>query len=204
MMKEGSKYETIIDPLQELTGILICGSKRQMGGKSTSTGRKKQRRGKTTASASVRCVSQFAQPSASQSNVIPQAPHPSVEKVAPIGTHASQSSNLQAGPANRTRQRMLGLSKRSRAASDLMADAGSIKDPNSRGKVVIDITGKPAGPPKIPGCGQLCAWGSPHAGGIKFRVAPPSFDIPKASDKIPPEGQPKANADKGKKKIWQP
>jgi hypothetical protein len=99
---------------------------------------------------------------------------------------------------------MLGLARRSRAAGDLRADAGSIRDPNSRGKVVIDITGEPAKPPKIPEGGPLCAWGSPHAGGIKFRVAPPSFDIPKASDKVHPEGQPKANADKGKKKIWQP
>ena len=99
---------------------------------------------------------------------------------------------------------MLGLARRSRAVGDLREDGGSIRDPNSRGKVVIDIMGKPDGPPKIPGGGPLCAWGSPHAGGIKFRVAPPGFDIPKASDKAPPEGQPKANADKGKKKIWQP
>jgi hypothetical protein len=95
---------------------------------------------------------------------------------------------------------MLGLTRRSRATGDLKADAGSIKDPNSRGMVVINITGEPVGPPKIPGGGPLCAWGSPHA-------SPPGFDIPKlqvaASDKVSPEGQPKANADKGKKKIWQ-
>ena len=99
---------------------------------------------------------------------------------------------------------MLGLARRSRAIGDLRADAGSIRDPNSRGKVVIDITGKPAGTPKISGGGPLCAWGFPHAGGIKFRVAPPGFDIPKTTDKVLPEGQPKVNADKGKKKIWQP
>ncbi|KAE7997475.1 hypothetical protein FH972_002111 [Carpinus fangiana] len=141
---------------------------------------------------------------ASQSNVVPQAPHPSAEEVAPIGTHTSQSN---AGPANRTKKRMLGLARRSRAVGDLRADAGSIRDPNSRGKVVIDITGELAGPPKILGSGPLCAWGSPHASGIKFRVAPPGFDITKlqvaASDKVPHEGQPKANADKRKKKIWQ-
>ena len=110
---------------------------------------------------------------------------------------------MQAGLVNRTRQRMLGLAKRSRAADDLRVDAGNIREPNSRGKVVIDLIGKPAGLVKIPGGGPLCAQGSPHVGGIKFRVAPPGFDIPKASDKVPPEGQPKANADKGKKKIWQ-
>jgi hypothetical protein len=102
---------------------------------------------------------------------------------------------------------MLGLARRSRAAGDLRADAGSIRDLNRRGKVMIDITGEPTKPPKILGDGPPCAWGSLHVGGIKFRVAPPSFDIPKsrvaASDKVPPEGQPNANANKGKKKIWQ-
>jgi hypothetical protein len=119
---------------------------------------------------------------------------------------------LQTGPTNRTKKIMLGLGRRSKAAGDLRAYAGNIRDPNRKGKVVIDIMGEPGGPPKIPGVGPLCTWRSPRASGITFRVAPPSFDIPKSqvatSDKVPPESQPNANVDKGKlkgkKKIWQP
>ena len=107
---------------------------------------------------------------------------------------------------------MLGLATRSKAAGDLRADAGNTRDPSHRGKVVIDITGELAGPTKIPGGGPLCACGSPQASGITFRIALPSFDIPRSqvatSNKVPLEGQPNANAEngklKGKKKIWQP
>jgi hypothetical protein len=118
-------------------------------------------------------------------------------------------SNLQAGPTNRNRtgNNNFGLATRSRASGGLRADAGSVRDPNRKGKFVIDITGEPAGPPKIPGGGPLCSWGLPRAGGITFRVAPPDFDIPKsqtaASDRIPPglKGNVKtAGNDKGKGK----
>jgi hypothetical protein len=108
---------------------------------------------------------------------------------------------------------MLGLATRSRVAGHLRADAGSTRDPNHRGKVIIDITGEPAGPPKILGGGPLCSWGSPQAGGVTFRIAPPGFDIPKskaAATNEVPLVPPNANANakkgksKGKKKIWQP
>jgi hypothetical protein len=66
----------------------------------------------------------------------------------------------------------LGLATRSRAAGHLRADAGNTRDPNHRGKVMIDITGDPAGPPKIAGGGPLCSWGSPQAGSVTFRMAP--------------------------------
>jgi hypothetical protein len=121
-------------------------------------------------------------------------------------------SNLQAGPANRTGNNHFELATRSRAAGGLRADAGSVRDPNRKGKFVIDITGEPAGPPKILGGGPLCSWGLPRAGGITFRVAPLDFDIPKsqttASDRIPPsfEGNAKTGDNdkrKGRKKIWQ-
>lgn len=106
----------------------------------------------------------------------------------------------------------MGLATRSRAAGDLRVDAGSIRDPNRKGKLVIDITGERTGPPKIPGGGPLCAWGLPRVGGITFRVAPPDFDIPKSqvapSETIPPRGTQNAKTDKGKgkgkQKIWQP
>jgi hypothetical protein len=105
----------------------------------------------------------------------------------------------------------LGLVTRSRAASHLRADAGNTRDPNHRGKVMIDITGDPAGPPKIAGGGPLCSWGSPQAGGVTFRMAPPGFDIPKSKAAatnevplVPPNANAKKGKSKGKKKIWQP
>ena len=109
-------------------------------------------------------------------------------------------------------KKLLGLATRSRVVGGLRANAGSIKEPNHKGKLVIDIMGELAGHPKIPGSGPLCSWGYPRVGGITFKVAPPDFDIPKsqmaAIDKVPIESQPNANADKGKlkgkKKIWQP
>jgi hypothetical protein len=44
---------------------------------------------------------------------------------------------------------MLGLARRSRVAGDLRVDAGNIRDPNRKGKVVIDITGEPGGHQKF-------------------------------------------------------
>jgi hypothetical protein len=69
---------------------------------------------------------------------------------------------------------------------------------------MVDLTGNPSGPPKVPGGGPACSWGPPRvAGGITFRPIPPDFDINKAkatgSDIPPPVGK----KDKGKKKIWQ-
>ena len=93
----------------------------------------------------------------------------------------------------RTRKKLKGLATRSRAASGLRANTGSIRVPNCKRKLVIDITGKPAGPPKISGGRPLYAWKPPRVGSITFRVAPSNYDIPKsqvvASDTIPPEGE---------------
>ena len=84
----------------------------------------------------------------------------------------------------------MGLVIRSKVAGGLRADVGSIRDLNCKAKLVINIMDEPAGPPKVPGGGPLCAWGAPRVGDITFRVAPPDFDIPKsqvaASDTIPP------------------
>jgi hypothetical protein len=77
-------------------------------------------------------------------------------------------------------------------------------NPNTRGKVMVDLIGNPSEPPKVPGGGPACSWGPPRvAGGITFRLTPLDFDINKAkatnSDIPPPVGK----KDKGKKKIWQ-
>jgi hypothetical protein len=107
---------------------------------------------------------------------------------------------------------LFGLANKSRATGGLRVDAGSVRNPNRKSKFVIDITGKPAGPPKILGGGPLCSWGLPWAGNITFRVVPLDFDIPKSrtasSDTISPgfEGNEKTvdnEKGKGKKKIWQ-
>jgi hypothetical protein len=49
---------------------------------------------------------------------------------------------------------LLRLATRSRATDGLRANVGSIREPNHKGKLVIDITGELAGPPKIPGGGH--------------------------------------------------
>jgi hypothetical protein len=78
----------------------------------------------------------------------------------------------------------------------------------SKGKLIVDLTGNPAGPPKVPGGGPACSWGPPRsATGITFRVAPLDFDMHNlvaASTAIPePEVQGVAKKnDKGKKKMW--
>jgi hypothetical protein len=113
------------------------------------------------------------------------------------------------------KQGTLGLATRTRASARLRSGATQASNPNSRGKLIVDFTGDPAGPPKIPGSGPACSWGPPK-GGITFRVAPPDFDISKlkTSTDIPPpgvEGVVEMNKgktigrkhDKGKKKIWQ-
>jgi hypothetical protein len=74
----------------------------------------------------------------------------------------------------------LRLATRSRAVGGLRANAGSIRDPNCKDKLVINITSELAGPPKILGGGPLSTWGPPQVGGITFRVALPDFDIPKS------------------------
>ena len=66
---------------------------------------------------------------------------------------------------------MLGLATRSRVVGGLRANAGSVREPNRKGKLVINIMGEPARPPKIPRGGPLCSWGLPRVGGITFRVA---------------------------------
>jgi len=95
------------------------------------------------------------------------------------------------------------LATRSRVGGRLRAHPTQT-NPNTRGKVMVDLTGNPSGPPKVPGGGPACSWGPPRvAGGITFRPIPPDFDINKAkatgSDIPPPVGK----KDKGKKKIWQ-
>jgi hypothetical protein len=77
-------------------------------------------------------------------------------------------------------------------------------NPNTQGKVMVDLTGNPFGPPKVLGGGPACSWGPLRAaGGITFRVTPIDIDINKAKatnfDIPPPIGK----KDKGKKKIWQ-
>jgi len=95
------------------------------------------------------------------------------------------------------------LATRSRVGGRLRAHPTQT-NPNTRGKVMVDLTENPSGPPKVPGGGPACSWGPPRvAGGITFRPIPPDFDINKAkatgSDIPPPVGK----KDKGKKKIWQ-
>jgi len=95
------------------------------------------------------------------------------------------------------------LATRSRVGGRLRAHPTQT-NPNTRGKVMLDLTGNPSGPPKVLGGGPACSWGPPRvAGGITFRLTPPDFDINKTkatSSYIPPLVGKK---DKGKKKIWQ-
>jgi hypothetical protein len=111
------------------------------------------------------------------------------------------------------KQGTLGLATRTRASVRLRSNATQAR--NSRGKLVVDLTGDPARPPKTPGSGLACSW-DPPKGGITFRVVPHDFDISKlkTSTDIPPpgvEGVVEMNKgktiarkhDKGKKKIWQ-
>jgi hypothetical protein len=67
-------------------------------------------------------------------------------------------------------------------------------NPNTRGKVMVDLTRNPYGLHKVPRGGHACSWGPPRAaGGITFRVTPSDFDINKAkvtsSDIPPPVGK---------------
>jgi hypothetical protein len=63
-------------------------------------------------------------------------------------------------------------------------------NPNTQGNVMVDLTGNPSRPPKVPGSGPACLWGLPRVvGGITFRLTPHDFDINKAkatSSDIPP------------------
>jgi hypothetical protein len=78
---------------------------------------------------------------------------------------------------------LLGLTTRSRTASGLRVDVGSVKELNCKGKLVIYITDEPTRLPKILGGGPLCFWRLFRAGGIIFRVAPlfQRTEIPKGS-----------------------
>lgn len=171
-----------------------------------------------------------AQPT--QASQHPSAAVGSAQPIQPGSTKTTQpaqprriTSRQAAAPtraihATTNKNKSLGLATRSRRDGQLRPWAGSVRDPNSKGKFVFDLTGNPAGPPPIPGGGPVCAWGPPRAGGITFRVAPPDFDIQKRqeadADKPPPafegnRGMEKGkeevktdNKDKGKKKIWQP
>ncbi|GLT72234.1 hypothetical protein SLA2020_441880, partial [Shorea laevis] len=170
-----------------------------------------------------------AQPT--QASQHPSAAVGSAQPIQPGSTKTTQpaqprriTSRQAAAPtraihATTNKKKSLGLATRSRRDGQLRPWAGSVRDPNSKGKFVFDLTGNPAGPPPIPGGGPVCAWGPPRAGGITFRVAPPDFDIQKRqeadADKPPPafegnRGMEKGkeevndNKDKGKKKIWQP
>lgn len=49
------------------------------------------------------------------------------------------------------KQGTLGLATRTRASARLRSGATQASNPNNRGKLVVDLTGDPAGPPKIPG-----------------------------------------------------
>jgi hypothetical protein len=108
------------------------------------------------------------------------------------------------------------LATRIRASARLRSGVTQASNQNSRGKLEVDLTRDPAGPPKIPGGGPACSW-SPPKGGITFKVAPPDFDISKmkttSTDILPLgfEGVAEMNKgktvarkhDNGKKKIWQ-
>jgi hypothetical protein len=114
------------------------------------------------------------------------------------------------------KQGTLDFATRTRASTRLRFSATQANNPNSRGKLVVDLTEDPVGPPKISGRGPACSWGPPK-GGITFRVAPPDFDISKLKttsiDILPSgfEGVVLMNKgkivarkhDKGKKKICQ-
>jgi hypothetical protein len=102
----------------------------------------------------------------------------------------------------------LGLATRTRISGRLRTSVLQTGMHKSKGKLLVDLTGNPAGPPKVPGGGPACSWGPPRSAiGITFRVAPPDFDMHNlvaASTFIPqPEVQGVAKKnDKGKKKMW--
>jgi hypothetical protein len=71
------------------------------------------------------------------------------------------------------------LATRTRLSDRLRPGVSHARNPNNKGKLVVDLIGDPAGPPKIPGNEPACSWGPPNSG-ITFRVSPPDFDISKA------------------------
>jgi hypothetical protein len=80
--------------------------------------------------------------------------------------------NQQVAYAINTRKnKSMGLATRSRASSRLMAYVGSVMAHNSKGKLVVDLTGEPARPFVILGGGPVCYWSPPHGGSIIFKVA---------------------------------
>ncbi|XP_059462343.1 uncharacterized protein LOC132191382 isoform X2 [Corylus avellana] len=147
----------------------------------------------------------------------PSAPQPvKVAKTRSTTQHYAYKANASTLFANK-KKTTLGLATRSRTSGRLRAVIRSGRELNNKPKLMIDLTGNPAGPPPIPGGGPVCSWGPPRAGGITFRIAPPGFDIHKgqgtAADKPSPSfegvqrmenGKGKStttNKDKGKKKC---
>jgi hypothetical protein len=122
-----------------------------------------------------------------------------------IAPSRGEKSTRGTGPSTRyTRKNAsTSLATRSRVGGRLRAHPTQT-NPNTRGKVMVDLTGNPFGPPKVLGGGLACSWGPLRvAGGITFKLTPPDFDINKAkatSSDIPP---PVGKKDKGNKKIWQ-
>jgi hypothetical protein len=100
------------------------------------------------------------------------------------------------------------LATRTRISGRLRASVLQTRMHKSKGKLLVDLTGNPAGPPKVPGGGPACSWGPPRsATDITFRVAPPDFDmhtlVAASTAILEPEVQGVAKKnDKGKKKMW--
>ncbi|XP_062163033.1 uncharacterized protein LOC133869950 isoform X1 [Alnus glutinosa] len=124
------------------------------------------------------------------------------------GRGASSQGEGIATAQGRGQKSNLGLATRTRISGRLRTSVLQTGMHKSKGKLLVDLTGNPAGPPKVPGGGPACSWGPPRsATGITFRVAPPDFDMHNlvaASTVIPqPEVQGVAKKnDKGKKKMW--
>jgi hypothetical protein len=53
----------------------------------------------------------------------------------------------------------LRLATRTRLSDKLRSRVSHARNPNSKGKLLVDHTGDPAGPPKILGSRLACSWG---------------------------------------------
>jgi hypothetical protein len=97
-------------------------------------------------------------------------------------TRGKGASTVNFSTAPYTRKKTsINLATRIRVGGRLRSTVSQTANPNSQGKVLVDLTRNPTGPPKVSGNGSACSWGPLRTvGGITFRVSPPDFDIRKA------------------------
>jgi hypothetical protein len=90
-----------------------------------------------------------------------------------VSTHHRGQSRTRASASTASRkQGILGLATRTRASARLGSGVTQATDQNNRGKLLVDLTGDPAGPHKIPRSGPACSRDTPK--GTSLLEFPPS------------------------------